>query len=138
MNVNERTLAKAAWMARERAYAPYSNFKVGAALETASGQIFTGCNVENATYGLTVCAERTAIQKAVSEGALAPGQLKTMVVATQTDVPVSPCGACRQVIEEFATAETKILLSNSKGKVGASFTQAELLPGAFNQKHLNS
>lgn len=137
MNVNERTLAKAAWVARERAYAPYSNFKVGAALETVSGQIFTGCNVENATYGLTVCAERTAIQKAVSEGALAPGQLKTMVVATQTDEPVSPCGACRQVMEEFATAETRILLSNIKGKIGASFTQAEILPGAFNQKHLN-
>lgn len=136
MNVNERTLAKAAWVARERAYAPYSSFKVGAALETEAGQIFTGCNVENATYGLTVCAERTAIQKAVSEGALAPGQLKTMVVATQTDEPVSPCGACRQVIEEFATPQTRILLSHSKGKIGAEFTQAEMLPGAFNQTHL--
>jgi cytidine deaminase len=138
MKVNERTLAKAAWLARERAYAPYSNFKVGAAIETEAGQIFTGCNVENATYGLTVCAERTAIQKAVSEGALAPGQLKTIVVATKTDEPVSPCGACRQVIQEFATPETKVMLSNTKGKVGMTYTQAELLPGAFTKEDLGS
>ena len=138
MSVQERTLVKAAWLARERAYAPYSQFKVGAAIETRSGQIFTGCNVEIANYGCTVCAERTAILKAVSEGGLNPGGLVTVVVATDTSQPTAPCGSCRQVIEEFATPETRVLISNQQGKVAMSFYHGELFPHAFNASQIET
>lgn len=136
MSVNEQTLIKAAWMARERAYAPYSKFKVGAALENAIGQVFTGCNVEIANYGCTVCAERTAILKAVSEGSLRPGELRKMVVVTETSRPTAPCGSCRQVIEEFANEETEILIVTQLGKVSMRFKHSELLPHAFNAKQI--
>ena len=136
MMVMERTLVKAAWLARQRAYAPYSNFKVGAAIENDKGQIFTGCNVEIANYGCTVCAERTAVLKAVSEGALKPGGLRRVVVATDTSHPTAPCGSCRQVIEEFANEETEILISNQMGKVSLHLKHRELLPHAFNASHI--
>lgn len=132
MSINERTIIKAAWLTREKAYAPYSNFKVGAAILNDKGQIFTGCNVEIANYGCTVCAERTAILKAVSEGALKPGGLKMVVVATDTSQPTAPCGSCRQVIEEFASQDAQILIVNQLGKVALRFSHAELLPHAFN------
>lgn len=138
MSVNERTLVKAAWLARQRAYAPYSQFKVGAAIENDKGQIFTGCNVEIANYGCTVCAERTAVLKAVSEGALRVGGLMRVVVATDTSHPTAPCGSCRQVIEEFACDSTEILISNQMGKVTKRIMHRDLLPMAFNASQIEN
>lgn len=138
MSINERTLVKAAWLARERAYAPYSHFKVGAVIVNEQDQIFSGCNVENASYGGTVCAERIAIFKAVSEGALKPGSLKAVVVAAESDQSVAPCGFCRQIIEEFAGPETEVLLSIETGKVAARYKHSELLPYSFNKSHLET
>jgi len=116
---------KAAMEVRSKAYAPYSKFAVGAAVETGSGRIYSGCNVENASYGLTNCAERTAIFNAVSAG---ESQLLRLLVVADTPGPVAPCGACRQVMREFNIQE--IILCNTTGKskiVGI----AELLPYAF-------
>ncbi len=94
-----RTLIEAALQARENAHAPFSNFRVGAALEDEDGHIHTGCNVENATYGLTVCAERVAIFKAISEGVR---RFRGMAIVADTERLTPPCGACRQIIWEFA------------------------------------
>ena len=113
--------------ARENAYAPYSAFPVGAALQTASGEIFDGCNIENSSYGLTNCAERTAIFKAVSAG---HRKVKALAVVGNTDDPIAPCGACRQVIAEFAERDTPVWLTNLKGDVQKT-TLGDLLPGAF-------
>ncbi|WP_409303387.1 cytidine deaminase [Peribacillus sp. SCS-155] len=113
--------------AMKKAYVPYSKFLVGAALLTKDGKIFRGCNIENASYGLTNCAERTAIFKAVSEGF---HEFEAIAVVGDTDGPVSPCGACRQVIAEFAAPDTKIYLSNLHGDVQDT-TIDELLPGFF-------
>ena len=132
----EDQLLKAAWAAREKAYAPYSRFKVGAAILTAGGSVFSGCNVEAANYGCTLCAERTAIVKAVSEGHLSPGGLEKVLVATQTARPTAPCGSCRQMIEEFGTGETKVLLSSHPSRVDAVYNHAELLPHSFNAGNL--
>ena len=118
-------LCEAALAARERAYVPYSGFKVGAAVKTEAGRIFSGCNVENASFGLTNCAERTAIFKAVSEG---EQQIKTIAVVADTEKPVSPCGACRQVMAEFGIE--KIILLNLKGE-RQELTMDELLPFSF-------
>ena len=93
-----KKLIEAARQAREKAYAPYSRFKVGAAVLTSDGKIYTGCNIENASYGMSNCAERTAIFKAVSEGET---KLEALAVIGDTNTPISPCGACRQVIAEF-------------------------------------
>ncbi|CAM2005398.1 cytidine deaminase [Acanthopleuribacter pedis] len=135
--VNLRTLIKAAWLARDRAHAPYSGFKVGAVLENDKGQLFSGCNVENANYTTGLCAERTAIVKAVSEGALKPGGIRRMVIAAKADRPAGPCGSCRQVIEEFAGEDTRVVLTNEPGKVALEFTHRELLPHAFNARDLD-
>ena len=119
-------------LAREaaaRAYSPYSTFQVGSALLTSSGKIFTGCNVENASYGLTVCAERGAIFRAVAEEGAAMKISSLAVVCIGHEFP--PCGACRQVIAEFATPETTVWFLQSGGPV--SMTMTELLPGAFRQ-----
>jgi cytidine deaminase len=120
-------LIHAAQQAFQRAYAPYSNFYVGAAVLTDQGQIFTGCNVENASYGLTICAERAAIFTAVqqTEGKLA---LRAVAVANRAQVPCSPCGACRQVIAEFG--EDVIVIFQGKNGFEQS-TLAELLPDTF-------
>ena len=116
-------LVQAAWMAREHAYAPYSDFAVGAALLAADGRIFTGCNVENLSYGLTICAERVAIGTAVAAGVR---RFLAMAVVADTAVPVSPCGACRQVMAEFDVP--KVLLANRIERL--EFTLDELLPRA--------
>jgi cytidine deaminase len=120
-------LLNAARQALERAYAPYSNFYVGAAVLTSQGQVFTGCNVENASYGLTICAERSAIFAAVqkTQGSLT---LRAVAVANRAQVPCSPCGACRQVIAEFGRDVIVIF----QGKNGfQESTIADLLPETF-------
>ena len=104
-------LVKAAALAREYAYGPYSRFKVGAAVLGGSGRVYTGCNIENASYGLTICAERAAIFKAISEG---EKELVALAVVADTQQPASPCGACRQVMVEFGV-ET-VVLGNLKGE----------------------
>jgi len=119
-------LIQKALEARKHSYSPYSHFAVGAALETEDGKIFTGTNVENASYGLTICAERSALVKAVSEGAR---KFKRIVIVTDMDPPASPCGMCRQMLMEFSP-KLVVLLANPKGKVEES-TLDTLLPRAF-------
>lgn len=131
--MNQQQLMEAAKQARERAYVPYSNFKVGAALLTKDGQIFGGCNIENAAYGVVNCAERTAIFKAWSEGA---NEYAAIAVVADTNRPVPPCGACRQVIAELCPPDMPVILTNLKGDV-QTLTVAELLPGAFSPEDLN-
>lgn len=126
----DKKLLAAALAARENAYAPYSKFKVGAAVETADGHIFTGCNVENASYGLTCCAERNAVFAAVGSGARS---FKALCVVADTEEPVAPCGACRQVLAEFPFE--KIILANCKG-LTKIMTVAELLPYGFGPEAL--
>ena len=115
--------------ARERAYAPYSKFKVGAALLTTSGSIYTGCNIENVAFGATICAERTAIFKAISEG---EREFQAIAVATRTGV--APCGICRQVITEFAP-DISVVIANTAGHYRVTTLQA-LLPDAFTPRQL--
>jgi cytidine deaminase len=124
-------LIEAAKQARENAHAPYSNFRVGAALHSASGRIFGGCNVENATYGLTMCAERVAIFKAVSEGERG---FSAIAVVTDTEVLTPPCGACRQLIWEFC-GDIPVSLANLKGKIEV-IQMRELLPRPFDDSNL--
>ena len=119
-------LKDAAWKAREQAYAPYSGFKVGAAVETASGHIYGGCNIENVSYGLCNCAERTAMFQAVANGERV---LKRIVVCADTPEPVAPCGACRQVMQELGP-QMEVLLVNREGKQILT-TVTELLPYSF-------
>ena len=123
MAMTTEDLIAVAWEVRERAYAPYSNFKVGAALLSADGQVFQGCNVENISYGLTICAERVAIGAAVAQGVT---KFVKVAVVADTKEPVSPCGACRQVLAEFGVKT--IILANKQGSV--EFTLEELLPRA--------
>lgn len=110
-----------------KAYIPYSKFPVGAALVTKEGKVYTVCNIENASYGLCNCAERTAIFKAVSEG---ERDFSYLVITGETDGPISPCGACRQVIAEFCDPKMPVLLTNVKGDE-KEVTVEQLLPGAF-------
>lgn len=128
---NTKELIKAAKKVREKAYAPYSNFKVGAALRTKSGKIFTGCNVESASYGLTVCAERVAIWKAVSEG---EHEFESIAVAADTHELTPPCGVCRQIIWEFC-GDVPVIFANLEGK-NETVKISELLPRAFDTKFL--
>jgi cytidine deaminase len=122
----ERLLASAREILR-RAYAPYSGFKVGAAVLTREGTIFTGCNVENASYGLTICAERSAIFSAVA-GSNGKPSLQAVAVVNEKEVPCSPCGACRQVISEFGL-ETVVLFKSERGY--EELTISDLLPSSF-------
>jgi cytidine deaminase len=124
-------VVEAALRAREHAIAPFSNFRVGAAVETDDGRIFTGINIESASYGLTVCAERVAIWKAVSEGARCFGLL---VVAVDTENLTPPCGTCRQIIWEFCR-DTTILLVNLRGQT-EELNIKDLLPRAFDARYL--
>ncbi len=119
-------LLAAAIAARENAHAPFSNFKVGAAIECADGRIYSGCNIENASYGLTVCAERVAIWKAMSEGAR---DFRRMAVAADTDVLTPPCGACRQILWEFA-GDIEVVLTNLAGRT-QTHRMRDLLPSPF-------
>lgn len=118
--------------ARKLAYTPYSNFQVGAAVLTKNKQVFRGCNIENASYGLANCAERTAIFKAISEG---EKEIEAIVVVGDTDGPISPCGACRQVMAEFCDENTKVILTNLKGDIVETSIK-QLLPGSFSSKDL--
>lgn len=122
-------LLEAARKARENAHAPYSGFKVGAALETEDGEIITGCNVENVSYGLTVCAERLAIWKAVTEG---KKKFKRIAIIADTTGPCPPCGACRQVLAEF-DYETDVIISNLDGDM-ETMKIKDLLPRPFSFK----
>ena len=124
-------LVKAARRARGKAVAPFSKFKVGAALETARGKVYLGCNIENASYGLTLCAERVAIFKAVSEG---ERRFKRVAVVADTERLTAPCGACRQIIWEFC-GNCEVIMSNLKGKVAVHRMKA-LLPVPFDKRQL--
>ena len=121
----DKELLEAALAARERAYAPYSKFLVGAAVRAESGKIYTGFNIENASYGLTVCAERNALFSAVGAG---ERKFTALCVVGDTEEPISPCGACRQVMAEFKVP--CIILANLKGDV-KEYTLEELLPYGF-------
>ncbi len=125
MTLTIQDLIKKAEAAKDEAYAPYSSFKVGAALETESGMIYTGCNVENSSFGLSMCAERIAIFKAVSEG---ERKFRRIAIVANTKGPVSPCGACRQVMSEFGNFD--VILANENGEIEQT-TVDQLLPGAF-------
>ncbi len=124
-------LILAAKQARENAHAPFSDFRVGAAVRAKSGRIYSGCNVESASYGLTCCAERTAIFKAVSEGERG---FEAIAVVTETDVLTPPCGACRQIIWEFC-GDVPVVLANLKGKIELE-SAAKLLPRPFDSAFL--
>jgi cytidine deaminase len=125
-------LISEAKLAREFAYVPYSNFKVGAALLAEDGTIYRGCNIENAAYSMCNCAERTALFKAYSDGVT---QFKRLAVIADTDRPVAPCGACRQVISELCDSDMEVVLANMKGEVQLLKVK-DLLPGAFSPQDL--
>jgi cytidine deaminase len=124
-------LVAAARTARRRARAPYSRFKVGAALETASGEIVTGCNIENASYGLTLCAERVALFKAVSEG---HRRFTRIAIVAHAARPTPPCGPCRQILWEFG-GNLEVILANRRG-ITARHRLADLLPHPFDGRSL--
>jgi cytidine deaminase len=125
MNEHE-VLITASTQARENAHAPYSNFRVGAAVRASSGRIFSGCNIENASYGLTLCAERVAIFKALSEG---ERNFAAIAVVTDADILTPPCGACRQIIWEFC-GDVPVLLANLQGK-REELKMSQLFPKPF-------
>jgi cytidine deaminase len=124
-------LLAAALAARQHGHAPYSHFLVGAALEDASGRIHTGCNIENATYGLTVCAERVAVFKAMSEGVR---EFRRIAVAADTETLTPPCGACRQILWEFC-GDIEVALVNPRGKT-ETLRMKDLFPRAFDASFL--
>ena len=128
---DDQNLIAAARAAREHAHAPYSNFRVGAAVRTKSGKIYGGCNIENATYGLTLCAERVAIFKAMSEG---EREFNAIAVVTDTEKLTPPCGSCRQIIWEFC-GEVPVIMSNLKGQIERD-TSSNLLPRPFDRSFL--
>jgi cytidine deaminase len=130
-DADKSALIEIANEARRRAYAPYSNYLVGAALRTTDGRIFTGVNVENAAYPTSICAERVAVFKAVSEG-----EHRFEAIAVVTDSGGSPCGACRQVLAEFGL-DTLVLIADGRGRLIQETTVAGLLPGAFTPADLD-
>ena len=129
-NEERQSLIDLANEARRRAYAPYSNYPVGAALRTKSGKVFTGVNVENAAYPTTMCAERTAVFSAVTSG-----EREFEVIAVATENGGSPCGSCRQVLAECGL-DTLVLIADGAGKLVQETTVKDLLPGAFTPEHL--
>jgi cytidine deaminase len=135
LNVSPETinrLVEAASEVRQKAHAPYSKFAVGAAVLDANGRVHVGCNVENASYGLSVCAERHAVAAAVAAGA---GKIDALAVVTATEPPSSPCGACRQVLVEFG--DFTVILANTAGERVVTRV-SELLPGAFTPDSLSA
>ncbi len=130
MSISELTAA--ARRARRYARAPYSNFAVGAALETAGGDVITGCNIENATYGLTMCAERVAMFKAISEG---HRRFTRIAIVAGTSVATPPCGACRQILWEYG-GDLEVILANTRREI-ARWRMKDLLPLPFDARHLN-
>ncbi len=131
-DLNEmHTLAK---HVQANSYSPYSKFRVGCCIKTTDGHLFTGCNVENASYSLTLCAESSAIAQMIANG---EKEIAEIVIIGQDDTLCMPCGACRQRLYEFAQPETKVHLANSK-QIMQTITLAELLPYAFSAKHLSN
>lgn len=131
--MNEQQLIEEAKKAREKAYAPYSKFQVGAAVLTIDGKVYHGCNIENAAYSMCNCAERTALFSAYGHG---DRQFAMLAVVADTEGPVAPCGACRQVIRELCRQDMKVVLTNLKGNI-KEVTVEELLPGAFTSEDLH-
>lgn len=129
----QQPLLDAARNAAEHAYAPYSEFRVGAALSCETGEIIAGCNMENASYGLTICAERNAFAAAIAQG---HRKFNNILVYTPLTTLVAPCGACRQVIAEFMPMDATVTLANDKGH-SQTWTVEELLPAAFTPASLN-
>ena len=129
--MTKEELCRAAWAMLDQAYAPYSHFRVGAALECRDGTVFTGCNIENAAYSPSICAERVAVSKAVSEG---HRDFARIAIAADTDRFTSPCGGCRQVLWEFAP-DLEVLLYNRRGKI-QELTLRQLLPYSFDSTAL--
>ena len=129
--MTKEELCRAAWAMLDRAYAPYSHFRVGAALECGDGTVFTGCNIENAAYSPSICAERVAVSKAVSEG---HRDFARIAIAADTDRFTSPCGVCRQVLWEFAP-DLEVLLYNRRGEI-QELTLRQLLPCSFDSTAL--
>ena len=129
--MSDSKLIAAARQARELAHAGYSQFKVGAALEAADGTVVTGCNIENATYGLTICAERVAMFKALSEG---HRQFRRLVIVADTESPTPPCGACRQILWEFG-GDLEVILANLAGELDRHQLR-DLLPLPFDDRML--
>jgi cytidine deaminase len=124
-----KALIREACEARDRAYAPYSGFRVGAAVLTRGGRVFRGCNIENASYGLSMCAERTALFLAIADGCVR-GDFTHLAVVGDTRAPLTPCGACRQVMMELGGPELIVVQANLRGDV-SEVAIAALLPGAF-------
>lgn len=131
LNDEDVKLVKMAKDAMKYSYSPYSGFKVGAALIADNGQIYTGCNIENASYGATNCAERTAIFKAVSEGVL---KISKIAIASSSGKETPPCGICRQVMSEFMDGDGKVLLSSNDDVI--SYRLSELLPDCFESDNM--
>lgn len=136
LDAAERELLDAAVMVRQRAYVPYSHFKVGSAVRSADGEIYVGCNIENAAYGSTNCAERSALFHAISRGASA-GSFTMLAVVGDVEQPITPCGACRQVIAELCRPDMPVILANLSGQAIRTSVQ-ELLPGAFTDTQLKN
>lgn len=125
-------LVKKAMKAKENAYAPYSGFRVGACVKTQDGRIYIGCNIENSSFGATICAERTAIVKAISEGET---KISAIAITSDSDGLTYPCGICRQVISEFRSDNTKIICSNKKGEYKI-YEINDILPHAFTKEDM--
>ena len=134
MSDNSELMAEKACEVMQNAYAPYSNYHVGVCVLAEDGSMFTGCNVENASYGLTICAERSAITSLISDG---KKKIKALAVVGSGEELCTPCGSCRQVMREFAAPDTPVYLCNPKTKkVVRTTTMGELLPDSFGPEHL--
>jgi cytidine deaminase len=136
MEMDTRRLIEAAIAVREHAYVPYSRFKVGAAIMDNNGHIHSGCNVENAAYSPTNCAERTALFRAVADGVNA-GSFRMIALVADTESPISPCGVCRQVLTELCSPNMPVIMGNLQG-VWVQSTVEQLLPGAFGHQYLTT
>ncbi len=135
LSPRDKELVAAAVRARNRAYAPYSRFLVGAALRLRNGRVIVGVNVENSSYPLAVCAERNAVAAAVIAGAK-PGDVVAVAIATRAAAPTPPCGACRQVLAEFASGETPVICHNIADERTVRHRLADLLPYAFGRENM--